>query len=88
MDETNIEVVNRPEAASLLTRTIAIEGMTCDRCVETVERALKDAKGVHEVRVKREQARATVTFDPSQTDIPELHDRVLKSGYTPKRSAD
>lgn len=88
MDETNIQVLNKPDAPNLITRTIGIDGMTCDRCVETVERMLKGAKGVREVRVDREQARATVTFDPAQTDVPDLHDRLLKSGYTPKRSTD
>ena len=88
MDETNTELVNRPETSTLLTRTIGIDGMTCNRCVETVEQALKSARGVREVRVDREQARATVMFDPAQTDLPDLHDRLLKSGYTPTRATD
>ena len=88
MDETNTELLNRPGITPLETQTIAIEGMTCERCAETVERALRSVKGVRDVRVEREQARATVAFDPAQTDVPELHDQLLKSGYTPKRSAD
>jgi len=88
VDDTNIELINRPATERILMRDIAIEGMTCDRCVQTVERALRSVRGVSEVKVDRAQALAKVTFDPAQTDIPELHDALLKSGYTPKRSAD
>lgn len=65
------------------TRDIGIAGMTCDNCVRRVDRALRAVAGVTQVKVDRAAARATVTFDPSQTDIPALHDALLKSGYQP-----
>jgi copper chaperone CopZ len=57
--------------------------MTCDNCVRRVESALRRQKGVKHVRVDRATARATVTFDTSQTDVTALHDVVLGSGYRP-----
>ncbi len=70
----------------LETREIGIEGMTCDNCVRKVEKALRGRKGVKEVRVDRAAAKATVTFDTTQTNIPELHDALLSSGYRPTRA--
>ena len=55
--------------------------MTCDNCVRTVERALRNVQGVKEVTVDREAAIAKVTFDNSVVDVPAMHDALLKSGY-------
>jgi copper chaperone CopZ len=92
MDETNTINVNKPPQNPLrmdptLTRQIAIEGMTCDKCVAKVEQALRGKNGVKNVEVDRSNAVATVTFDSSQTDIPALHDALLAAGYKPTRTA-
>lgn len=71
----------------LETRDIGISGMTCDNCVRKVENALSRVQGVKEVRVNRAAALATVTFDTVKTDVPALHDALLKSGYTPVATA-
>ena len=57
--------------------------MTCDKCVEKIERAFRGKRGVKKVRVNRDDATATVTYDERQTNLPELHDVLLKSGYKP-----
>ncbi len=73
-----------PQSGPLLeTRDIGIQGMTCDHCVRKVERVLRAKSGVKKVQVDRAAARATVTFDRAQTDLPELHDALLASGYSP-----
>lgn len=74
----------RSDAGAVLeTRDIGISGMTCDHCVRRVEKALRGVDGVKEVRVDRQAARATVTFDSVRTHVPALHDALLKSGYKP-----
>ncbi|MFN7141767.1 MAG: heavy-metal-associated domain-containing protein, partial [Limisphaerales bacterium] len=88
MDETNTTHVKDPKPAPMrmdpiLTRQIAIEGMTCDKCVQRVEKALKNKNGVQAVQVDRQKALATVVFDSSKTDIPALHDALLEAGYKP-----
>jgi copper chaperone CopZ len=82
MEKTNIDNLN-PEERQTETRKIGIAGMTCDKCVETVERALRGSKGVREVNVDRQSAMATVTFNSSETDLPALHDKILESGFKP-----
>jgi P-type Cu+ transporter len=77
---------NATGAAALETLDIGIAGMTCDNCVRRVEKALRNSRGVKEVKVDRSAARATVTFDTSQTDLPALHDALLRSGYQPTRT--
>ena len=94
MDETNtINIEHPPKDAAMrmdtiVTKQIAIEGMTCDKCVQTVEKALRGNDGVKEVQVDRGNALATVTFDTTKTDIPALHDALLKAGYHPTARAN
>jgi copper chaperone CopZ len=87
VDDTNVEIIQSPEAPVIETTTIGIEGMTCDRCVQKVEQALRGARGVKDVSVDLKSATATITFDSRITHFPDLHDRLLASGYKPTRSA-
>lgn len=93
MDETNTINVENPAEKRvgmdpIVTRQIAIEGMTCDKCVETIEKALRGKQGVKGVEVDREKAVATVMFDSRETNIPALHDTLLAAGYKPTRSGN
>jgi copper chaperone CopZ len=68
-------------AEALETREIAIAGMGCDNCVRKLERALRAKEGVKDVRVDGIAGRATVTFDGTKTNVSELHEVIVKSGY-------
>jgi P-type Cu+ transporter len=81
MDKYNIANLDR-EAQATETVNIGIVGMTCDECVQKVERAFRELPGVKEVTVDQTAAIATVTFDDS-IDVPTLHDALLRSGYKP-----
>jgi copper chaperone CopZ len=72
---------NTQSAEALETREITIAGMGCDNCARKLDRALRAKDGVKEVRVDSIAGRATVTFDPAKTNIPELQEVVVKSGY-------
>jgi copper chaperone CopZ len=68
-------------AEALETRDIKVAGMGCDNCVRKLEKALRAKDGVKEVRVDGIAGRATVTFDRTRTNLPELHEVISKSGY-------
>ena len=68
-------------AEALETREIKIAGMGCDSCVRKLEKALRAKDGVKEVRVDGIAGRAKVTFDRTRTNIPELQEVIVKSGY-------
>ena len=86
MDETNIQP--RTDEDFFDTTRIAIEGMTCDKCVETIERAFRGRDGISDVHVDRVNSMATVTFDRRRLDVPALHDLLLGHGYRARRKAD
>ncbi|KEO83115.1 heavy metal translocating P-type ATPase [Tumebacillus flagellatus] len=61
--------------------SLHITGMTCAACANRVERGLRKIEGVQEANVNFALERASVTYDPSQTDLPALEERVQKLGY-------
>ena len=87
MDKTNIDNL-LPEERFLETKKIEIDGMTCDNCVRIIEKALRGVDGVKDVQVDRVRRLATVTFDTRKTHMPELHDILLRHGYTPMPFAE
>jgi copper chaperone len=84
MQQYNVET---PERAADVweTRVLGIEGMTCDNCVKTLTKALQGVKGVKDVQVDRSSARASITFDKTRTNMPAIHETILRSGYKPTR---
>jgi copper chaperone len=64
--------------------TIAIEGMSCAHCVETVRSALKEIEGVEvdEVRV----GEATVAHDPAAVPVERITAAIEDAGYAARRA--
>ncbi|HMN12606.1 MAG TPA: heavy metal translocating P-type ATPase [Bellilinea sp.] len=60
---------------------LPIVGMTCANCVSAVERNLKKEKGVDNAVVNLATERATVEYDPEQTSLEVLSQRVNRAGY-------
>ncbi len=56
-------------------------GMHCSACAVRIEKALNRAPGVASASVNFATTRATVSFDPAQTDLHGLREAVKKAGY-------
>jgi P-type Cu+ transporter len=80
-EQTIDQAENSLPAGGLETREIAIAGMGCDNCVRKLERALRAKDGVKEVAVDGIAGRAKVQFDSTRTNLTELQDVIVKSGY-------
>lgn len=85
MQQYNIDQPGAAVADLWETRIIAIEGMTCDNCVKSLTKAIKKVNGIKDVEVDRQNARATVTFDTTKTDIAAIHEAIEHSGYKATR---
>ncbi len=66
-----------------------LEGMTCASCAMRIEKGLKKVPGVKDASVNLATEKAIVTFDPSQTAIEQMVQKVDAVGYkaTPHVSA-
>ena len=60
---------------------IRIDGLHCHKCDETVQKALMQHPGVHEVEVDFNSAQASVLYDQKQVNVKTLADAITEAGY-------
>jgi Cu+-exporting ATPase len=60
---------------------LALEGMTCASCAMRIEKGLKKIPGVQDANVNLATEQATVTYDPAQTGLEQMVQKVDAVGY-------
>ncbi len=65
----------------MATKTLKIQGMTCNHCVMRVAKALKAVPGVQDAHVDLQKAEAAVTYDDSKVTTDKLSVAVVEAGY-------
>src|SRR5215471_20993263 len=77
------EAVEVPQSASReeARATLALEGMTCASCAMRIEKGLKKVPGVKDASVNFATEQATVTYDPEQTGLEQMVQKVDAVGY-------
>lgn len=63
------------------TLTLAIGGMACAGCANSVSAALQALPGVLAVRVSHEQAMAAIEYDPGKVSVEQMKAAVRAAGY-------
>ncbi len=66
---------------------VAIEGMHCDGCAETIKALLSLEAGVEAVGVSYQEGRARVSYDPAAVDPAKLVAAIEKCGYKVRSTA-
>lgn len=61
--------------------TLKITGMTCAACSARIEKVVSKMEGVEQISVNLATEKATVSYDPSLTDISLIKARIEKTGY-------
>jgi copper chaperone len=60
---------------------LAVTGMTCGGCVNSVHKVLTALPGVQRVEVTLTPAQARVIYDPSRTDRAALAQAIVDAGF-------
>ncbi len=66
------------------TAIYAVSGMTCDGCASGLQAGLAKEKGVGSVKVDLKTKKATLLFDPKQTDAKKLEAAFARKGFPAK----
>jgi Cu+-exporting ATPase len=64
------------------TTTLKLHGMSCAGCANSIESAIRAVPGVSESNVNFGIGRASVTYNPAQTDIAAIQAAVVAAGYS------
>ena len=61
--------------------TLNVQGMSCGKCVKSVENSVGAVNGVNEVAVDLQAAKVTVTFDEGVTSVEAIKETIEEQGY-------
>ncbi len=61
--------------------TIKISGMSCQHCVQSIEKALQQSRGVNVVRVDLAEEKAYIEYDASIINVDNLLQVIKDAGY-------
>jgi P-type Cu+ transporter len=61
---------------------IPVTGMTCANCAASIERGLKKLNGVSKINVNFANESASVEYDPKQTSIKDITQKIIDTGYS------
>ncbi|KYH33651.1 copper chaperone CopZ [Neomoorella mulderi] len=64
--------------------TLQVEGMTCNHCKMSVEKALRGLEGITAVAVDLAAKTAHVTYDPAKVNLEAMKKAVAEAGYEVK----
>jgi P-type Cu+ transporter len=82
VEDQNVDVSRPPlDALGESRALLALEGMTCASCAMRIEKGLKKVPGVKDANVNLATELATVTYDPAQTNLEEMMQKVEAVGY-------
>ncbi|MEG5235421.1 heavy metal translocating P-type ATPase [Microcoleus sp. AT9b-C3] len=62
--------------------TMKLRGMSCASCASNIEEAIRSVPGVETCNVNFGAEQASVTYNPSQTDVAAIQDAVDATGYS------
>jgi Cu+-exporting ATPase len=64
------------------TITLKLRGMSCAACAHSIESAIRAVPGVNESNVNFGIERASITYNPAQTDVAAIQAAVVAAGYS------
>ena len=70
-----------PDEKKMVSYTLAVEGMTCTGCEQTIKTKVTKIEGVEMVTASHSAREVHVSYKPSQTDTTQIKDAISGAGY-------
>lgn len=77
----SLNIFNSVHASETKTVVLDIPGMTCQFCPITIKKSLQKVDGVTKAVAEYDAKTATVTFDPTVTNVKALIQATTNAGY-------
>ena len=74
-----------PETTTTISYTLAVEGMTCTGCENTVKNAVQSIEGVSAVEASFEDELVSISVS-EEADTAAIRQQIINSGYVPAGS--
>ena len=60
---------------------IKVEGMTCQHCVQTITKKLKNISGLNSIDISLDNKEVNVRFDEDETNLQEITKKIVEVGF-------
>jgi copper chaperone CopZ len=74
-------VVDNSKVVANKTVTLAIEGMTCTGCENTIQEEVNKIAGISTIKASHLDSTAVVSFDSTQTSVNAIGEAITAAGY-------
>lgn len=64
--------------------TLRVSGMSCQHCVNTIEKGLRELDGVEEVKVDLKTKEVKLLYDETRADLGQIKAKIKELGYEPE----
>lgn len=78
-----VSAARTPGGPATVRATLAVEGMSCEGCVATIQSEMKKL-AVDDVNISLAEKRVVVTFRTDKTSLGDILSKIQEAGYTPK----
>ncbi|MDA0690418.1 MAG: copper ion binding protein [Nitrospinae bacterium] len=74
-------MANKKEGNGMQDLRIKVMGMSCNHCVQTIEKAVGEISGVQQVNVDLDKKEVTVAIDENQTKLETITSKIMEVGF-------
>ena len=60
---------------------IKVEGMTCQHCVQTITKILKNISGLNSIDVSLDSKEVNVLYNENETNLQEITKKIVEVGF-------
>ncbi|ARF16817.1 copper chaperone CopZ [Sporosarcina ureae] len=64
-----------------MTEKIIVQGMSCNHCVNSIEKSVGNLKGISSVNVNLNSGEVVVDFDHTLTTLDQIKETIEEQGY-------
>lgn len=64
-----------------MTETLIVQGMSCNHCVNSIEKSVGNLKGISSVKVNLNSGEVAVDFDNAITTLDQIKETIEEQGY-------
>ncbi|MBU0567688.1 copper ion binding protein [bacterium] len=64
--------------------TLRVSGMSCQHCVNAIEKGLRELDGVKEVKVDLKAKEVEILYDETGADLGKIKAKIEELGYKPE----
>ena len=61
--------------------TLAVQGMSCSHCEQTVEKGLRELPGIKRVKADHKQNRVEIFYSGGPLDVEVVRKKIVELGY-------